>query len=300
MRLGRPIRNVASNIRDFTETISWQDMLGIALGAFIQAVAIVLVLVPAHLLTGGVTGIAIILEYLTGVKVWLWVIALNIPIFIAGYRFVSRRFAFYSLLGTLTLTFFLGILQNVHINLGINNLLLSAILGGVISGAGMGITLRSKGSTGGIDIVAVIISRYWGYEFGTVSFSVNLGILAVMLFISNVELALFTAIGMFVVGRVTDAVQSGPNVGKTALIVTGMADDISREIIENLHRGCTILQGRGAYTGETRDILMVTVSRTQLPRLKEIVFQLDPNAFLSIHESIEVYGRGFMDCSRQF
>jgi uncharacterized membrane-anchored protein YitT (DUF2179 family) len=291
---------MATGLRKFRETISYQDILGILLGAFIISIAIQLVLVPVHLLTGGVSGIAIILNFLTGADIWLCYVALNIPIFIGGYKFVSKRFAFYSLIGMLGLTFFLAVGKHWQIDLGLDDLLLAGILGGVINGLGVGITLRSKGSTGGLDIVAVIISKYRGYKLGNIVFYVNLGILAIYLLTANLELTLFTAISFFISSTVVNKVQLGANVSISALIISSQCNDIAAEIMENVHRGCTYLPGRGAYTGESRDIIMVIVSKTQLPRLKEIVFQIDPNAFITISEATEVLGRGFKKSGPEF
>ncbi|NLV21661.1 MAG: YitT family protein [Syntrophomonadaceae bacterium] len=300
MHIKKPINGMTSGLKKFRETISWRDILGILLGSFVLALSVQLILVPVHMLTGGVTGIAIILKFLTGVDIWLWYIGLNIPIFIAGYKFISKRFALYSLIGMLSLTFFLGTATGLQIDLGLDNLLLAAVLGGVISGLGIGITLRSKGSTGGLDIIAVIINNYWGYHIGSISFYVNLVILSIFLLTSNLELALFSAISIFISGRMMDKVQTGSNVSKSVMIISSHCSDIAGEILGNLHRGCTFLNGRGAYTGENRDIIMVTVSTTQLPRLKEIVFQIDPNAFITISEAMEVLGRGFKQSGPEF
>lgn len=299
MHMYKP-NEMASSIKKFREDISYKDILGILLGAFTIAIAIQLVLVPVHMLTGGVGGIAIMLKFLTGVDIWVWYGILNIPIFLVGYKFVSKRFAFYSLLGMLALTFFLGICQNWQVDLGIDNLLLAAILGGVINGLGVGIALRSKGSTGGLDIIAVIASKFWGYKFGNIFFYVNLLILAVFLLTSNIELTLFSAISIFISGVVVDRVQLGANVSISALIISSQCSDVAEAILSDLHRGCTYLAGRGAYTGEGKDIIMVIVSRRQLPRLKEIVFQIDPNAFLTITEANEVFGRGFKKSGPEF
>lgn len=300
MQNNKPINVMASGFKRFREFFYWRDILGILLGTFVLAISVQLILVPAHMLTGGVTGIAIILKFLTGIDIWLWYFALNIPIFIAGYKFISKRFVIYSLIGMLSLTFFLGIIPDMQINLGLDNPLLAAILGGVISGLGVGINLRCKGSSGGLDIIAVIINNYWGYHIGSISFYANLVVLSIFLLTSNLELMLFSAIAIFISGRMVDKVQTGANVSKSVMIISGHCNDIAREILGNLHRGCTFLTGRGAYTGESRDIIMVTVSTTQLPHLKEIVFQIDPNAFITISEAIEVLGRGFKQSGPEF
>ena len=161
--------------KKYKEVFSTRDIVGIILGSFILAVAINWVLVPANLLTGGVGGIAIILNFLSGLDLWVWYLLLNIPIFIAGYKYVSTRFVVYSLIGTLALTFFLGIIKPLDWNL--NDSLLSAILGGVIAGVGSGIALHCKGSSGGLDIVAVLVRRFRGYNIGQVYFASNLLVL---------------------------------------------------------------------------------------------------------------------------
>ncbi len=275
----------------YKEVFSFKDIVGIILGSFILAVAIQWVLVPANLLTGGVGGLAIILKFLSGVDLWVWYLLLNIPIFIAGYKYVSTRFIVYSLIGTLVLTLFLGILKPLDWNL--NDSLLSAVLGGVIAGVGSGIILHSKGSTGGLDIIAVLVRRFRGYNIGQVYFASNLLVLTLSLITFDIKMALFSAISIFISSRVMDMVIYGPELNLNAMIISGNADDIIYAIIHNLHRGCTCLPAWGAYTGENKNIIMVTVARTQLPKLKEVVFQLDPQAFITVSETVEVYGKGF-------
>jgi len=280
------------------EKFSITGIVGIIAGSLIVAVGIQGVLVPAHLLTGGVSGVAMILQYVFGVDIWLWLLVFNIPIFIAGYRFVSSRFVIYSLLGTGFLTLFLALLK--PLNFGIDDALLSALAGGVITGIGTGIVLHCKASTGGTDIIAVIVRRYWGYNFGQTFMVINLSIISLFLFISSLELALYSAISIFVSSRMVDIVVAGPHVGRTAFIISHQSEEISRAIINILHRGCTSLSGQGAYSGETRQIIMVTLGKTQIPRLKEIVFEIDRQAFIIINETIEVYGKGFISGINDF
>jgi len=277
--------------KKYREIFSIKDIGGILLGSFMLAVSIQWVLVPSNLLTGGVGGIAIILKFLTGIEIWIWYMLLNIPIFIAGYKYISRRFVIYSLIGAVALSLFLGILKPISWTL--NDNLLSALLGGVIAGIGSGIILHSKGSTGGLDIIAVLVRRFRGYNIGQISFASNLLILTLSLIIFDIKLALFSAISIFISSHVIDFVIYGPEVNRTAMIISHNSEDITYAIINNLHRGCTCLPARGAYSGEDINIIMVTVARTQLPRLKELVFQLDPQAFITISETIEVLGKGF-------
>jgi len=286
------------NLSRFTEKMSAKDVLGITVGSALLALGVQAVLVPAHILTGGVTGLAVILKYLTHLDIAVWYAALNIPIFIAGYRYISRRFIIYSLWGVIFQSLFLELFK--HMDFGIDNILLSTIFGGVLAGIGSGIVLRSKGSVGGTDIIAVIVRRFWGYNFGQTFLVTNLPILALFLFTASLELTLYSAISIFISSRMVDVVEAGLDVSRTAFIISREYEEITHAIIHTLHRGCTYLLGQGAYTGEERQIIMVTVAKTQLPRLKEIVFQIDPEAFITISETIEVYGRGFRDSQADF
>lgn len=292
------MENLVKSIRIYREKISIKDIIGIILGAFILAVSIQAVIVPAHLLTGGISGIAIIIHFLTGVQVSILYIVLNIPIFIAGIKFISRRFAVYSLMGMLALTFFLGITSSW--NFHIDDVLLASVLGGVLNGIGTGMNLRSKGSTGGLDIIAAIIKRYWGFNIGEASLAFNMAIIGTFLFTASIELALFSAISIFVGAKVVDAVLTGLNVCKSVLIISDHSREIAEEILNNMHRGCTFINGQGAYTGNKKSILMVTVGKTQLPKLKELVFHVDTGAFMTISESTEVIGRGFQSSRSEF
>ncbi len=294
------MQNLKNQYFKNTERFTIIDILGILLGACILAVGIQIVLVPVRLSTGGISGLAIILNFLTGYEVWIWYVIFNIPIFIAGYRFVSTRFVFYSLVGTFGTSAFLAIMEFMQLNMGLNNMLLSSVLGGVLSGLGIGLCLRYKGSSGGLDIVAVIVKRYWGHSLGETYFVSNIIVLALILVTSNLELTLYSAISIFIISKVVDTVESGLSVSRSVTIISDQAEEITEQIMHDLHRGCTFLTGRGAYAGAAKNIILVTVAKTQLPRLKEIVFAVDEQAFMTINEAIEVYGRGFKSSDAEF
>lgn len=289
---------VRQSVRHFKEQISLIDIIGILVGSLIMVIGIQGILIPAKILTGGITGVAIILEFISDIPTWIWFTLFNIPIFIAGYRYVSKRFVIYSLIATVAQAFGLAVMTSLDMH--ITDPLLASIFGGVVTGIGAGIIFRFRGSSGGLDIIAVIVKRFWGYNIGQTFFLANILVLALSLVAFNLELALFSAISIFVSSRTLDLVEAGPYVTKTAMIISECADDIAYEIVNNLQRGCTYLPGRGAYSGQERTIIMVTVGKTQLPRLKEIVFQLDPNAFITINETIEAYGKGFKSSSMDF
>lgn len=302
IKTGGNIMNTSelSKFQQFKETISVKDILGITVGCIIVAIAMQMILVPVRLLTGGVSGIAIMLKFVTSLDLWVWYVILNIPILVAGYRFISRRFALYSVLGIAVLSLFLGIFEKIPYVPCVDDLLICAVIGGVLNGLGTGIILRSKGSTGGMDIVAVIVKRYRGYNLGQVMFAVNIIIITIFVFIENINLAFYSGVGIFISSAVVDMVVEGLRVSKSAMIISEHAEEIAQEIMHNMHRGCTYLTGEGAYTGVEKKIIMVTVGKTQLPRLKEIVFQIDPSAFITINESIEVFGKGFTSSKAEF
>lgn len=284
-----------SHISRLIERITWQDLLGIVAGSVFAGAGIQSVLIPAHLLTGGVTGLAIILGYAVGSEVWIWVLLLNIPIFMAGYRFISFRFAFYSILGVLSLAGFLYVFK--YLPLSIGDPLLAAILGGAITGLGLGIIFRSKASSGGTDIIAIIVKRLWGFNIGQTSLVFNLLVVGLLALVVDIKVAMYSAIAIFVSSQVIDLVETGLEVTQTAFIISPHHQAIAQAILHHLHRGCTYLPAVGAYSGQAEMLILVTVGKMQLPRLKEMVFDLDGAAFMIIADTVEVYGKGFKHLS---
>ena len=292
------IKIKSTGLKKFTETIKPLDLLGIAAGSLFLAAAVQGIMIPAHLLTGGLTGLAIVLEFVFEMDVWVWYAVLNIPLLIVGYKYVSRRFIIYSVFGAAVLTFFLAVLKSI--NWGINDLFLAAVFGGVLTGIGTGLIFRSKGSTGGADIIAVIIHRFWGFSIGQTFLVFNVVVLSSSLLVFNFEKTLYAAVAIYLAAKVMDTVVTGIETTRTAMIISRQNKDIAGEIINNLQRGCTYLEARGAYTNEVRQIVLVTVAKTQLPALKEIVFALDQQAFIIINETIEAFGQGFRSGGPEF
>lgn len=275
------------------EKISYKDITGIILASLIVAGAMQFVIIPAHLLTGGLSGFAIALHFTTKYPVWLWYAVLNIPVFIAGYKLVSRRFALYSFVGMISISFFLALFEKINLSLSLNDIFLSAVLGGTINGLGVGLALAFRGSTGGVDIIAGVVHRQWGVKLGT-TFQVTNGlILAAALITSNIQLTLYSALTMFVSSKMVDSVAYGFAAKKTVIIVSQQSQEIAEAILGTMNRGCTFISGKGAYTGQNQNIIMVTTGKTQIPGMKELIFHLDPQAFLTITDTVEVYGRGF-------
>jgi len=292
------MKTVWQNVNNITEQLAWKDLFGILTGCALLAFGVQGVLVPHHMLHGGIAGIAIIINYMTRLDVWLWYLLLNVPIFIAGYKMVSRRFFIYSLVGTGGLSAFLALFRTVQFGAG--DLFLDAVMGGVIAGIGSGIIFRSKGSSGGLDIIAIIVQRYRGHNIGQVYFLINTLVLLASLLVSNLGLTLYSALSIYVSAQVVDYVQAGWQVKRTAMIITDRWEEIADTILHGLHRGCTYIFARGVYSGQDKQIVITTVGKTEVPRLKEIVFQIDKGAFIIINEAIEVYGKGFKSSQHEF
>jgi len=263
----------------------------ILIGSFIHAYGINALLIPHNLLTGGLTGIAMIIEYFFKVPISLTVVLLNIPLFIAGYRMISKRFVYLSIIGILSLSFFLSLTKNW--TLSIESPMVAAIYGGLLLGVGSGIIIKNRGSLGGTDIIAVIVNKYFSVSIGVVTTLFNFIILAMAIFMFDIELAMYTMIAIYISSKAIDALQEGFNHKKTIIIISDRSQEIAKELMEKVGRGVTFLEGEGAYTNTRKKLIYIVVRIMELSRVKDIVRAIDENAFLSIIDTKEVEGKGF-------
>jgi uncharacterized membrane-anchored protein YitT (DUF2179 family) len=268
------------------------NLLAITAGTLLVALSLNIFLIPYGFLAGGVTGLSLVFFYLFGIPVYLTILLLNIPIFWWGLKEINRHFLLYSLIGTMALAFFQPATQNMTRPLEID-LILAAIFGGALSGAGFGLVIRGHGSTGGTDIVAVILRKRMNLGIGEVGFIANLLVIAVSLVFFHLNIGLYTIVSMFVTSQVTDAVISGLNTSKSVIIVSNLPMQIGRRIIDEMHRGVTYINGKGAFTREEKIIVNCVTNRFEVAKLKKIVAETDPNAFVYITDASEVMGRGF-------
>ena len=268
------------------------DLLTIITGTIIMAVSLNTLLIPNNLLAGGVAGLALVFFYTLKIPVYLSILLLNIPIFWWGFREINRNFLLYSLAGTLALAFLLPATQGL-VPLPQIDLILAAIFGGALSGAGLGLVMRGHGSTGGTDIIAVILRKRKNLGIGEVGFYANLLVIAVSLVFFPLNIGLYTIISMFVASKVTDVIISGLNTSKSVVIVSNQPMQIGSRIIDEMHRGVTYFNGKGAFTREEKTIVNCVANRFELAKLKKIVTDSDPNAFVYISDASEVLGRGF-------
>ena len=268
---------------------------GIILGCLIASCSINLFIVPSHLLTGGATGISIIVYYLAGFPIGLQTFLYNIPLLAASYKLLGKNYTIDIVIGTFIFSTCLDLTRFLNAYAPIDDLMLAAIFGGVFNGIGYGLVFRMNGSTGGFDILGAIIKKYYSMNMGAVIFAFNCIVVTIAGFLFGIAPAMFTLICMYINSQVTDKVSAGFNRKKAMLIVSDKSRIIADEIIRVVGRGVTFLHGQGAFTGQEKDVILVVVSLTQIAKIKLITHTLDEHAFMLIMSANEVMGRGFTE-----
>lgn len=272
----------------------YKNILFIILGSFISSIGINVFIVNASLLSGGVSGISLILQYLVKIPAGYTVLIINIPLLLVSYFKINKRFSFFTLIGTLALSIFLIITSPLKQYIHLNDTLLLCLYGGIINGIGLGIVFSNHGSTGGLDIVSALIKlKREDFNIGTISFAFNLIIVCIGAVYFGLAVALYTLVSMYITSFIMDKVINGLNRRKMILIITSKENEVSKALMDKLKRGVTFLYGEGAYTGHNKKILYCVVSLAQLPSLKQIVREIDEKSFISILDVSEVEGKGF-------
>jgi uncharacterized membrane-anchored protein YitT (DUF2179 family) len=269
------------------KTVGWNLVL-LSLGSLLCAVAINGILIPHRFVSGGVTGVALIIHYLSpSLPVALIYALANIPLFIAGWFFVSRRFFIYSIAGTLL---FSGAIASVAIMVSVQDKLPAALLAGLVMGSGVGIILKSQGSAGGPAILSVILLQRFSIRIGTTTLSFNLLVLTAAAFLFSLEDALYSLIYLYVTSKIIDLVVSGLSQRKAVFIISPRWEVISARILKEIQRGVTILHGQGGYSEREQQILFTVVSFQEVATLKQIVRSEDPDTFVVVSDTTEVMG----------
>jgi uncharacterized membrane-anchored protein YitT (DUF2179 family) len=267
------------------------NMALITLGSFVFAVGLKAIALPHGLISGGMSGLSLLLYYTFG---WpepgVWYLLLNVPIFILGWFFISRRFFFYSLYGTAVFSL---VVDLVTFQFTIHEPILAAIAAGGIMGAGSGIILHSVGSAGGNDIIAVVLNQKYNVRMGTFFFGFNLVLFLFSFGVLDADLVLYSLILSYVTTQVLDHVLTIFNQRKLAMVISDHAEAIVEAIHKRLHRGATYLYGRGTYTRKPKRIVLTVLNNYELKRLEELVFKIDPEAFVIFERTFNVLGKGF-------
>ncbi len=269
------------------------EYIYILLGTIIIAFAFDLFLVPNQIAAGGVSGLATVLYHLFGVPVGIIMLLLNLPLFLAGVRNFGGTFGVRTIFGAVSLSIITDLLA-IYVSPLTTDRLLASVYGGILCGIGTGIIFRNKGTTGGSDIGARLLSRYTRLTAGQALMVIDFFVIAIAGIIFGVEMSLYAFFTLYITGKVLDFIQEGASVGKAAFIISKKSDYIAETILSQMDRGATVFSAYGAYTGQKRDVVLSVVSRAEIARLKEIVHSIDENAFVIITDVHEVLGEGFL------
>jgi uncharacterized membrane-anchored protein YitT (DUF2179 family) len=284
--------------KPFFQRIPWQegsDFLLITLGAFLQAMAIRLFLVPGHLVSGGVGGLAQIINYYTGFPIGVMILIGNIPLLILGWRHLGgRRFAIRTAYAVVLISVFTDVLVLFLPAEGLStDLVLNTLYGGVISGIGYGLVYRGHGTSGGTDILVKVISKWRAIPISQSYLITDSLIILLSGLTYSWRNALYAIIMLFISGIAAEITTEGPSVNRTAFIITNHPDEVSRSVLLDMERGVTALEATGVYTGASRTMLYCVITRSEVSVLKSLVLEADPDAFIVIGQAHEVLGEGF-------
>ena len=269
------------------------QVIQIAIGTALMAFAVDLFLLPNQISSGGFSGIGTILYYLFEFPIGTTTLLLNIPLFIIALIKDGKKFFLNAVIGTAFLSFFLNAFQ--RFNALTQDRFLACIYGGIIIGIGTAIVLKASSSTGGTDLVAHIVRKFipWFRTSMTIIFLDTLIIAANVLFFRELEIGLYSAITIYIMGKIIDLFFEGIDFAKMILIISPKNQEISKRVNIQMRRGATALYGKGMYKNEDKQILMCVVSRGEVRHIMKIIRDIDKNAFIIITNAREVYGKGF-------
>jgi uncharacterized membrane-anchored protein YitT (DUF2179 family) len=271
-----------------------RDYLYITIGAFIIALAVNWIFAPNNTVTGGLTGIGIIVYKITGFPIYYTNLILNVPLFLIGvWKLGGSSFGLKTLYGTFGLSFFLKVTNPLLKHPLTHEALLASIYGGLLLGLGLGIVFRGRATTGGTDLVARLLQHYIGKQPGFLLLFIDGTIIATAAIVFGTERVLYALISLFITSKTIDFVQEGIGQTKVAYIITSKEEEVREGLLFDISRGVTRLQGFGGYTGEERPVLMCVVYQSEVSRLKDLIRSIDPKAFVIVSDAHEVLGEGF-------
>lgn len=276
-------------------SIKLKNVLFVLLGAAIYAFGIINFNIQNDLSEGGVTGVTLILFALFHIDPGLSNVLINIPLFLIGWRYLGRNMLIYSIIGTAAFSFFVWFFRHYFmLNIALkHDMILAVLFAGVFTGVGIGIIFRYGGTTGGSDIAARIGNRYFGWSVGRTFFVIDCVVIASSLVYLNYREAMYTLVTVFIASKVIDFIQEGAYAAKGATIISEKNEEIAAKISYDMDRGVTLLKGKGGFTGDEKDVLYCVVSRNEIFRLKNMVNQVDPHAFVTISDVHDVLGEGY-------
>lgn len=281
----------------FSKTFQ-RKLLSVIICTLIVSFSIVYVIKPNLLISGGLTGLSILTSNVTGISLPLLIFILNIPTSVLSFFFLDRDFTFFSTLSILLLSVFSSFYQKILPGFYLTKEpILACIFGGLLNGIGMGIAFRNGTSTGGLDIVAAILKKKFNISIGSVLMGINFIIVSSLGYFFSIDKVLFTLILMFINYNVVDKIQLGVGKQKQVLAISEKNEEIAREIYKEVHRGATYIKGVTSYKKKDVYILYVVCSSKQLVKIRQIIKEIDPDAFVAVSDTSEILGNGFKELS---
>ena len=268
-----------------------QRIMLITIGAALMAVGLEIFLVPNHVIDGGIVGISIMLSYLTGWKLGIFIFILNIPFFFIGYKQIGKTFALSTLYGIIILSIGTTLLHPVPAFT--QDILLATVFGGIVLGIGVGMVIRYGGSLDGTEILAILFNKKLPFSVGEIIMFFNLFILGSAGFVFSWDRAMYSLIAYFVAYKTIDITVTGLDESKSVWIISDNSKEIGEAIMNRLGRGVTYINGEGAYSGDHKKVIFCVINRLEEAKLKEIVTENDENAFLAVADIAEVRGGRF-------
>lgn len=276
-------------------------ILLILLGTAVYAFGLHMFIIPNQFMEGGVTGIAILLNYMFGWAPSIMTLVLNVPLFIIGWRYIGKSAFIYTVFGTVSLSFFLWVME-ILIEQGYilpfhtqQDYFLATLYSGVTTGLGLGIVFRAGATTGGSDIVARIAYRLKSWPMGRTMLWIDATVIGLSVFYIPREKLLYTLVIVFIASRMIDFIQEGAYAARAFTVITNKGQEMADLITREIDRGVTIFPAKGAYSKTNKEVIYCIVSRPEVRKLKLIIQQSDPQAFIIISEVQDVLGEGFRD-----
>jgi uncharacterized membrane-anchored protein YitT (DUF2179 family) len=249
------------------------------------------VLIPNNMIDGGVTGLSMILSHVTGINLSLFLVILNLPFFFLGYKQIGKSFAFSMLYGIVALSVATSFMH--HINPIVHDMLLAVVFGGLILGLGVGLTIKNGGVLDGTETLSILVEKRVPFSVGEIIMFVNVIIFSLAAFVFSLENALFSMLTYYIAFKTIDVVVKGLDDMKSVYIISDNTDEIADAITERLGRGVTYLHGEGSYSGEDKRVILCVFTRLEETKLKDIIRELDPEAFTIATDVSAVHGGRF-------
>ena len=277
--------------------INWKKTLYqyfmVTLACVIMGVALNVFYMPNKMLSGGIGGVAVLAYYIGGLPMGATSLMCNVPLFFLAYKYMDRQYTIGALYGIVAFSISLDAFHFLSNYQVVHDKLLACIAGGVLYGIGAACMYRVGGSSGGTDIIGAIIQKHYSISISTTGFIFNLGLLFASVFYFGIEPVLYTLLTFFVMTKTCNAFTTGFDYKKNIIIISNYHHEIAEEIIKVVGRGVTYLHGEGAFTHQDREVLFVVAKLTQLAKIRAICKDIDPDAFMIIHDVNDVFGRGF-------